>query len=223
MRYLAAVLLYLLLSGHVLPQAVHSQLAKALKLTISYAPFEGKCIWSLLRAVQCSGPVSSSWVKSSSESFKTSKSLDTAELLQLNSIVRQELVPGSPQQFSVFQHGQGWRAGSSWAAPEETSTVSAGITGTKWSLWKKTPQQIDIDKTLRATESVNSFRIWLNNSSKWEQMIISFCPVGAEGNEWTLAAAVLRSPTEGAAAFGQLGFDFITSVRRLCLDWCFGS
>lgn len=44
MRYLAAVLLYLLLSGHVLPQAVHSQLAKALKLTISYAPFEGKCI-----------------------------------------------------------------------------------------------------------------------------------------------------------------------------------
>lgn len=44
MRYLAAVLLYLLLSGHVLPQAVHSQLDKALKLTISYAPFEGKCI-----------------------------------------------------------------------------------------------------------------------------------------------------------------------------------
>lgn len=50
-------------------------------------------------------------------------------------------------------------------------------------MWSKTTQSIDTDKKLIVTESVNSLRVWLNNCSKWEQMIIRFCTVGAEGNE----------------------------------------
>lgn len=194
----------------------------AAALTVSYASFEGKCIWSLLCAVQCSGPVSSSWDKSSSDSFKTSKSLDTAELLQLNCTVPRRAALAARER-GLCGVGRAGEGAGAWALAEESSRASAGVTGTKWQLWNKTTQSIDIDNKRIVAESVNSFRIWLYGSSKWKQTLIGSCTVGAEGNEWTFAASVLRSHTELAAAFGQLSFDFITNVRRLCLDWCFGS
>lgn len=216
MRCLAAVLLYLLLSGHVLPQAVHSQLTKALQLS--------QFLMLLLRAnvfdlcfVQCSVLF---------HHHQTSK--PQRVLTQQNFCSWTVLCTRSASlalYWSFLSSGMG-RSGEvygSWAISEESSRVSAGVTGTKWQLWNKNTQSTDIDNKRIVTESVNSFRIWLNNRSKWKQMIISSCTVGAEGNEWTFTASVLRIHTELAAAFGQLGFDFITSVRRLCLDWCFGS
>lgn len=215
MRCLAAALLYLLFSGHVLPQAIHSQLTKALQLS--------RFLMLLLRAnvfdlyfVQCSV-------------------LALFHHHQLNPLQ----TPSKPQRVLTQQNFCGWtvlctrsaslalyssflfpsveRSGevdSSWAISEESSRVSAGVTGTKWQLWSKNTQSVVIDNKRIVTESVNSFGMWLNNSSKWKQMIISFSTVGAEGNEWTFTASVLRSHTELEAAFGQLRFDFITSVRR---------
>ena len=53
MRCLAAVLLYLLLSGHVLPQAAHSQLTKALQLSQFLLLFLRANVFDLY-FVQCS-------------------------------------------------------------------------------------------------------------------------------------------------------------------------
>lgn len=90
MRCSAAVLLYLLLSGHVLPQAVHSQLTKALQLS--------RFLMLLLRAnvfdlcfVQCGVlALFHHYELNPLQTPSKPESLDTAELLQPNYIVHQE-------------------------------------------------------------------------------------------------------------------------------------
>lgn len=213
-RCRAAVLLSWLLSGRVLPQAVPSQLTKAPQLS--------QFLMLLLRA---------NVFDLCFEQYTVLALFHHHELNPLQT-------PSKPQRVLTWQNFCSWTVscprsaslplcrssllcsvGGAGEAPEpclKRARVSAGVTATKWQLWNKNTQST-------VTESVNSFRIWLNHSNKWKQMIISFCTVGAEGNEWTFTASVLRSHSELAAAFGQLGFDFITSVRRLCLDWCVGS
>lgn len=220
-RCLAAVLLLLLLSGLVLPLAVHSQLTKALQLS-QFLIFLLMANVFALCFVQCS--VLALFHHHELNPLQT-PSKPQRVLTQQNFCSRTVLHTRSASlalcRSFLFQHREVWRSRQRLCWAKGSSRVSAGVTGTEGRLWKK--NTVNIDSKIIVAESVNSVRIWLNNSSKWKQMIISSCSAGAEGNEWTFTASALRSHTELAAAFGQLGFDFITSVRSLCLDWCFGS
>lgn len=111
MRCLAAVLLFLLLSGHVLPQAVHSQLAKALQLS--------QFLMLLLRAnvfdlyfVQCS--VLALFHHHELNPLQT-PSKPQRVLTQQNFCSWTVLCTRSAsltlQKLSVFQHGEVWRSG----------------------------------------------------------------------------------------------------------------
>lgn len=153
-------------------------------LTVSSAAFEGKAIWSLLCAAQCSGPVSSSRVKSSSDSSKTCKSADPAEPLGSDCGAPGAHPWRSPGSAACWAGlGGGALPGRSGAALERArrcwDRAAAG---------DGTAPPVATDNKRVATESVNSFRVWLNNSSKWKQMLISSGTAGAEGNEWTFAA-----------------------------------
>jgi len=148
-------------------------------LTVFHISFESKCIWSLLCAVQRSGPVSPSRVKSSSDSFKTSKSFWTRQNFCIRAVLRTRRTPGSAGALSggavPVLYPRRCRS-----CRERVAVVEK--------------QSIDVDGRSIVTVTVNSFRIWLDNSCKWQQMIISSCAAGAEGNEWTSTADVLRKP-----------------------------
>lgn len=167
MRCSAAGVLYWLLPGHVLPRAVRPRLAEAPQLSQFLALLLRARVFDLF--------------------FVQRSVLGLFHRHELNPLQ----TPPKPARVLTQQNRSAPRvplpAGQVWAA--EPSPAAPGQLRSERRCWDHaaagdgTAPPVATDNKRVATESVNSFRVWLNNSSKWKQMLISSGTAGAEGNE----------------------------------------
>lgn len=173
MRCSAAGVLYWLLPGHVPPRAVRPRLAEAPQLSQFLALLLRARVFDLF-FVQRSvlGLFHRHELNPLQTPPKPARVLTQQNCSALTA-APPERIPGAPR--VPLPAGQVWAAEPSPAAPGQLRDHAAAGDGTA--------PPVATDNKRVATESVNSFRVWLNNSSKWKQMLISSGTAGAEGNE----------------------------------------
>lgn len=168
MRCSAAVLLHLPHSGHVLPPAVRSQLTTALQLSQFFIFLLRANVFDLC-FVQCNV-------------------LALFHHHELNPLQ----TPSKPQRVFGLSRTSASELLRTRRTPGSAGALSGGAVPVLYPRRCRScrervavveKQSIDVDGRSIVTVTVNSFRIWLDNSCKWQQMIISSCAAGAEGNE----------------------------------------